>query len=124
MAPAKVELGIDDDGEGYYSAMLVEKYELDFTEQKSATSSEKSAKIEFIPNLEEFAARASAKIRGGGLHTSVPEGWPQSVNNRMTWTGKDFEGESQFVYQLSEEEKTEISLALQYFRGAFRTLYQ
>lgn len=79
-------------GETYYPPSLVKRYNLDFTNQDTTAAETKPAKICFIPSSEEFIDRTSAKLKAGGLQTSVPEGWPLSVNNRMTWAGNDFGG--------------------------------
>lgn len=105
-------------GEAYYSPLLVEKYRLDLTKKERLIPEvTNQAHIQFQPSLDEFSARASASLKAGGLTTTVPDGWPLSVENRMTWIGDDYQDESRFVYHLSEDDKAEIVSALQYFRA-------
>jgi len=48
----------------------------------------------------------------------VPKGWPTQLKSKLAWDGAQFHGEAEYIYVLSDEEKTEIDAALQLFKGS------
>lgn len=105
--------------EPYYSKSIERKYQLRFGTGRfrHEAPQPRGAKIEYLPNWNEFIARRARRLLAGGVEAEVPEGWPARLSGRMAWKGQDFDGEDEFAYRLSEQEKVEIDEALKHFKG-------
>lgn len=108
--------------EEYYSHGLRERFRIDglklpVAETGPETGPETYADIEYDVDEAKFQARSEARIRAGGLESSVPEGWPKAVQGPLVWTSTDFIDEREYVYRLTDDNKAEILGALKYFKG-------
>ncbi|KAK3174876.1 hypothetical protein OEA41_002122 [Lepraria neglecta] len=74
------------------------------------------ADIEYKIDENKYDARSQARIRAGGLETSLPIGWPNALDKRLVWTGADLEDEGQYVLSLGDAEKAELVAALRHFK--------
>ncbi|KAF2489816.1 taurine catabolism dioxygenase TauD, TfdA family protein [Lophium mytilinum] len=74
------------------------------------------ADIDWVPSFEKYQARASRRVKEGNLPTEVPQGFPLSVEYAMRWTPEELRP-SQYIYNLSDEDVTEIDRALEHFKG-------
>lgn len=118
MAPSMIVPTGSDPAKLYYSQGIQQKYRIDAPETGLAKPAEPAADIQFHPDLDAFLARRAKRLLVGGLEKAVPKDWPAAMSGRMAWKGSDFEDDSAFIYQLSDEEKEEIRLALLFFKGA------
>jgi len=51
-----------------------------------------------------------------GTSTKLPGRWPL-LHSPLSWTGSDFPNESEYVYELSQNEILEVTSALRHFQG-------
>lgn len=98
----------------YYSPGLRGRFRLD-AHRPVVQPSHDYEDIEYEFDDAKYAARTDAVLRGGGLETELPSGFPPSVSGPMVWRGGDL-SEEEYVVHLSEEWKAEIKRALRYFR--------
>jgi hypothetical protein len=49
--------------------------------------------------------------------SSLPAGFPSSVNTGSTWTGERFENDDSYIYKLTKEDIAEAESALDHFKG-------
>lgn len=74
--------------------------------------------ITYLPDLANYKARVSRRLAEEQLETSVPEGFPEQLDGPKLWKGSDYEGkESEWVYQLNEQELKEIDEAVHEFEA-------
>jgi hypothetical protein len=52
-----------------------------------------------------------------GESTNLPRGFPLSVQSPLAWTGQQFDNRSDFIYHLDEEDRQEITGALDAFKS-------
>lgn len=74
--------------------------------------------ITYLPDLAKYKARVARRLNEEQLETSVPEGFPEQLEGPKLWKGSDYEGkESEWVYELSEQELKEIDDAVHEFEA-------
>jgi hypothetical protein len=103
----------------YYSAGLRARFRMDATKAAVTLSTESYADISYEVDEAAFRRRSAARLAERGLATSVPAGWPTKLEGPLVWTAADFNeaDESAYVYSLTDEDKEEISKALEDFKG-------
>jgi hypothetical protein len=123
MAPS-LEVGIPSDTVAdndrlvsYYSQGLRKKYLIDATKTQSRQEQQANAEIKYHPNMEQYLARAEARVRAGGLEQEVPVGWPKKLIGPLVWSSEDIQDESGYIHVLTEDEKIELHNALKHFKG-------
>ena len=74
--------------------------------------------IEYHPNAEQYKARTARRLAKNPslAKSTLPEGFPQKVESPLVWEGKDFKGESEWVYGLTPDQLGEIDDAVKHFR--------
>jgi len=113
--------------EPYYSPSLHKRFELDAALVQNAAQSSTEKEIE-IPEAVDFGYEANqvkylARSRERAsllqiLPKEVPPGFPKRLSGPLVWKGEDFASdESQYVYYLTDADKTEIEEALKSFKG-------
>jgi hypothetical protein len=80
--------------------------------------------IEYHPNELKWKARTARRLVEDPtlLTQPLPDGFPQKLISPLVWEGKDWKDESQWVYNLSQEQLEEIDQALRHFKGFCFTL--
>lgn len=108
----------------YYSAGLRARFSLDAAKAAIASPKEPYADIGYSVDEAAFRRRSAARLAAGRLPTSVPDGWPTQLEGPLVWTAADFNEveESAYVCLLTDEDKQEISRALNAFKGGIRTM--
>jgi hypothetical protein len=102
----------------YYSNSIREKFESQIVSRPQLPNLvTEYADIEYAFDEKKYLERSNSRLRAGGLTTSLPYGWPSSVQGPLVWTGSDFPVESSFVYSLSSSDKDEVMAALNHFKG-------
>ena len=104
----------------YYSRGLREKLRLDALKLNPPAigPDQVYADIEYKINENKYDARTQARIRAGGLETSLPIGWPKALDGPLIWIGADLEDEGQYVLRLGDAEKAELVTALRHYKGS------
>ena len=75
----------------------------------------------YLPDRKNYEARTARRLEQEQLETDLPEGFPAQLDGPKLWKGSDFEGkESEWVYQLSEQELQEIDKAVHDFEATER----
>jgi len=100
----------------YYSVSLRERFQIDSA--KSPTPQEEPveyADIEYDVDEAKYKARSATRVAQGGLETELPPFWPTKVEGPLCWRPEDL-SEDDYVFHLNDEEKAEISKALEYFK--------
>ena len=101
----------------WYPTQVRSKYQIEEWEStKAVLSTSASADIQWEPDYIKFMARTKGWNRPA-LSNSLPAGWPQKVDGPMSWDGRSFADERDYVYELSEAQKLEIGEALAHFKG-------
>jgi hypothetical protein len=72
--------------------------------------------IDYAPDLDKYLARTQRRLQKEPLHLQpLPEGFPKTLVSDFVWEGKDLEKTYQWVYELNEQEISEIEEALSHF---------
>lgn len=72
----------------------------------------------YLPDRKNYEARTARRLEQEQLETDLPEGFPAQLEGPKLWTGSDYEGrESEWVYELTEEELAEIDHAVHDFEA-------
>ncbi|KAF8994584.1 hypothetical protein BDQ17DRAFT_1392391 [Cyathus striatus] len=84
----------------------------------------KQPDIEYHPNVEKWKARIARRLAEDPSlpNNALPDGFPKKLESPLVWEGKDWKGEDQWVYNLSEEQLKEIDDAVKHFRGLDKPL--
>lgn len=108
----------------YYSQGLRNRFKIDGLRVAESFSApqERSADIGYEVDEVKYRRRSEARLRAGGLSTTVPTGWPAEVSGPLVWSGDDFSDETEYVYELSDADKEEIVGALNYFKGKYSSI--
>jgi hypothetical protein len=79
----------------------------------------KQPDIEYHPDEAKYRARTTRRLTDNPdlANVPLPDGFPQKVEGPIVWEGKDWTGEEQWVYDLSDAELEEISNALTHFKS-------
>jgi len=107
----------------YYSSGLRARFLADGmrVDQRDANgggrSPPKYADIEYEIDVQKYLARSKARMAAGGLPTEVPAGWPQKLEGPLVWSSNDFPNEDEYVYKLTDDDKTELLYALHSFKS-------
>jgi hypothetical protein len=119
MAPSVDTISPFDFNQDYYSSGLRAKYnvEIAWLTANITQLSQSRAAIAYEPDLSSYLSRSSARVRSAELEKEVPKGWPQAQTGPMAWTGSDFKDESEWVFNLSYDDKEEVSRALEHFKS-------
>ncbi|KAK3343385.1 hypothetical protein B0T25DRAFT_463630 [Lasiosphaeria hispida] len=98
----------------YYSPNIRERFGVQIAANLSSLTvqSTKYAEIGYAFDERAFAKRTQARLQAGGLPTAVPQGWPKALRGPLVWTGSDFPDQSTFSYDLTDQDKDEITAAL------------
>jgi hypothetical protein len=75
--------------------------------------------IQYHPDEAKWKTRTARRLaEDPTLPTQpLPEGFPEKLVSPLVWEGKDWQDESQWVYNLSQEQLDEIDHALHHFKG-------
>lgn len=108
----------------YYSSglrarFLTDGMRLDQRDADGGRSPPKYADIEYEIDEQKYLARSKARMAAGGLPTEVPPGWPQKLEGPLVWSSNDFPNEDEYVYTLTDDDKTELLYALHSFKSKF-----
>ena len=89
----------------------------------SIENSRKQPDISYAPDREKWSTRTAQRLAKDPtlLSTPLPEGFPRKLDSPLVWEGKDWEKESQWVYNLSPAELKEIDEAVRHFHGRLNT---
>lgn len=106
----------------YYSQGLRARFNIDRVRLEQADvdarlNGGKCADIEYEVDEAKYRARSTARVKAGGLPTSVPDGWPTKLSGPLVWTSNSFPSEDEYVYHLTPSDKTEILAALAFFKS-------
>lgn len=76
-----------------------------------------SADIDLIPDYDKYCARSAFLSTNGLAKGTIPSGWPRELYGPLVWEGRGMMDEKQYVFELEEGQKAEISRALDYCKG-------
>ncbi|KAG6809387.1 hypothetical protein H0H92_000456 [Tricholoma furcatifolium] len=78
-----------------------------------------SPDIEYRPDYAKWQARTARRLREDPTlpNTPLPDGFPKRLDSPLVWEGKEWQDESQWVYELSDIELKEIDDAVRYFHS-------
>ncbi|RCH84458.1 hypothetical protein CU098_007021 [Rhizopus stolonifer] len=72
----------------------------------------------YLPNLKNYNQRTQRRLAEEKLEKELPEGFPAQLEGTKLWKGSDYEGkESEWIYQLNEQELQEIDDAVHAFEA-------
>ena len=109
------------DAPDFYTPSLRQKYGIeDYTPPETLANHPPTAKIDWVPNEEEFMERTAASLKDKDLAKTVPDGWPTVLEGPLVWSGEDKKTDKSFVVDLSTEQITEIDKALAAVKGRLR----
>ncbi|ORX47741.1 taurine catabolism dioxygenase TauD, TfdA family protein [Hesseltinella vesiculosa] len=75
--------------------------------------------ITYLPDKKNWQARTARRLAEEDLPKDLPDGFPEKLDGPKLWTGSDYQDkESEWVYELNEQELNEIKAALQDFEDA------
>ncbi|KAJ7063600.1 hypothetical protein C8F01DRAFT_1279522 [Mycena amicta] len=79
----------------------------------------KQPDISYHPDEEKFRARTARRLAEDRtlLQQPLPAGFPARIDGPIVWEGKDWTEESQWVYNLSQQQLEEIDHALAHFNS-------
>ncbi|KAK0732899.1 hypothetical protein B0T26DRAFT_294 [Lasiosphaeria miniovina] len=111
--------------EPYYSQGLRARFQIDGVRAEQAKvaaaasgSGTAFADIGYEVDEAKYRARAEARVKAGGLPTSVPAGWPTELKGPLVWTSDSFkQDETEYVYNLTADDKSELLKALESFKA-------
>lgn len=85
----------------------------------STENTQRQPDISYAPDRERWSKRAAQRLAEDPtlLSTPLPEGFPRKLDSPLVWEGKNWENESQWVYNLSPAELKEIDEAVRHFHG-------
>ena len=108
----------------YFSQGLRARFQLDAQniDSRPGDVGQVYADISYEPDEAKWQVRSQAILKAGGQPSSVPGGWPDSVEGPRVWTSSDFIEEQEYVIQIGEPEKLELKAALDHFNGEIFTL--
>lgn len=78
----------------------------------------KQPDIQYTPNYEKYLARTKRRTETEDLPKTLPPGFPERVEGKLAWDGKDIAETYNWVLELSPAEIEELENALQHFKGA------
>ena len=104
----------------YYSRGLRERFRLDALKLQEPVGEKGQVYADIGYEIDEnkYHARSQARLRAGGLPTTVPIGWPETLEGPLVWTGTDFEDEKRYILRLDDNDKAELKEALECFKGS------
>ncbi|KAK5654756.1 hypothetical protein OQA88_7081 [Cercophora sp. LCS_1] len=104
----------------YYSQGLRARYYTDGIRAEQAQaeveSGSKYADISYEVDEAKFLARTYRRASAGGLPTTVPAGWPEQLEGPLVWDPESFSDEGEYVYTLTDQDKTELLHALHSYK--------
>ena len=91
----------------------------------STENTRRQPDISYTPDRERWSTRIAQRLAEDPTLPSIPlpEGFPQKLESPLVWEGKDWENESQWVYNLSPAELKEIDEAVRHFHGRLTHRY-
>lgn len=79
--------------------------------------------ITYLPDLKNYKQRTARRLANEQLENDLPEGFPAQLEGPKLWKGSDYEGkESEWVYQLTEQELEEVDKAVHDFEATEKPL--
>jgi len=117
MAPSR----IDDDNiassavPAYYSNTLRQKYRLHELDSTLAQN-QHDPPTKWHPDYKTFEARSIARLKAGGLETSLPTSFPQVLRGDSVWHAGQFVDPGQYIHHLEDDEIKEVQEALRTFK--------
>lgn len=106
--------------EEYYSSGLRARFLLDADRSAVKTDGQATyAKIGYEVDEIAYRNRVQASLAAGNLPTEVPAGWPTQMSGPLVWDRGDFQDEAEYVYYLTDQDKLEVSNALETFKGLY-----
>jgi hypothetical protein len=74
--------------------------------------------ITYLPNRKNYESRVARRLNEEQLQKYLPDGFPEQLEGPKLWKGADYEGkESEWVYELNDEELKEIDDAVHDFEA-------
>ncbi|KAI8876338.1 Clavaminate synthase-like protein [Backusella circina FSU 941] len=74
--------------------------------------------ITYLPDRKNYEARVARRLNEEQLQKDLPDGFPEQLEGPKLWKGVDYQGkESEWVYELTEEELKEIDDAVHEFEA-------
>ena len=125
MAPSKTsdEAGPSLDVLPFYPRSLCQRYRADELKVPATKEVLDPARIGWQPDYEAYLTREAARLRVGGLSTSLPDGFPREMRGNLVWSGThNIEG-AQYTFQLQDFQVAEVEQALKHFKGRFRNFF-
>lgn len=106
-------------GTDYYSQGLRARFQIDAARAAARPKVIQYADIGYAVDEAAFKRRSEARLAAGSLPTHLPDGFPARVTGPLVWTTSDMQDESEYVYYLTDDDKAEILVALEEFKGEF-----
>ncbi|KAK0644660.1 hypothetical protein B0T16DRAFT_460692 [Cercophora newfieldiana] len=106
--------------QNYYSRGLRARFATDgirAEQARIAAAAPSYADIDYEIDEQKYLARSKARVEAGGLPAEVPGGWPTKLEGPLAWSSDSFQDESEYVYTLTDDDKTELLAALKTFKG-------
>ncbi len=101
----------------YLTPSLRQTYLLNERPKLVAQTPAEPSTIQWEPNLATYQARAARRLLAGGLASTLPAKWPQSIDSPLAWDAEDFQKEDTYVVELTSQKKDEINAAVAHFQG-------
>jgi hypothetical protein len=104
----------------FYPRSLCQRYRADQLNVSVTKEVLDPARIGWQPDYETYLAREAARLRVGGLSTSLPDGFPREMRGDLVWSGTCYIEEIQYTFQLQDFQRAEVEQALKHFKGRIR----
>jgi len=72
--------------------------------------------IGYTPDLDKYLARVKRRKEYEKLDTSLPPGFPASLDSDLVWDGAEIQEKYNWTYELDAEELEDIENALRHFK--------
>jgi len=73
--------------------------------------------LQYMPDHEDYTARAKRRLESEQLDKSLPEGFPTKLAGGLVWDAESVAREFDFNYHLTAHDLEEIHNALHHFKG-------
>lgn len=117
MHSPRAAISASDISRSYFSPGLKRRYQIPDPELVSPHCQTPGVDLDYQPSLSKYLARPATRGWNDAFKGELPSGWPKRLGGPLAWIPDNFEGNHDFVYELSVEERVEIDHALKYFKG-------
>ncbi|KAL8409424.1 hypothetical protein RB594_007743 [Gaeumannomyces avenae] len=93
----------------YYTQGLRARFFIDGLKLERNATEANYADFAYVFDEEAYRRRTAASLKRDDLPKAVPEGLPAKLEGPLVWTKEDLADESQFVYNLDDDDKAEIA---------------